>query len=178
MVGCGGVGLNVVQGARLAGAERIIAVDLVAAKLDLALALGATDVVDPVQGDPVDQVRSLAGGRGVDVAFEVIGRGPTIDQAIAMARRGGQVVLVGLPGLDVQVTIPVMLGLVAAEKTIRGSWYGSSKVAEDIPELAARYLDGTLQIDPLVSARRPLSEVGEALADLRQGDLTRTLLIP
>ena len=178
VVGCGGVGLNVIQGARIAGAEKIIAVDMFESKLKMAEQFGATDLVKADEGDAVTNVTQLTGGRGVDVAFEVIGRGPTIDQAVAMARRGGQVVLVGLPPLDVRVTVPAMLGLVAAEKTIRGSWYGSSKVAEDIPELAARYLDGTLQIDPLVSARRPLSDAADALAALRGGQVARTLLIP
>jgi S-(hydroxymethyl)glutathione dehydrogenase/alcohol dehydrogenase len=98
VVGCGGVGLNVVQGARIAGAERIVAIDVHAEKLDLARALGATDAVLARDGDPVGAVMELTAQRGADVTFEVIGRGPTIEQALGMTRRGGQTILVGIGG--------------------------------------------------------------------------------
>ena len=106
VVGCGGVGLNVVQGARLAGAGTIVAVDMNPAKLALAEAMGATDCVDASRQDPVSAVMSLSGERGADVAFEVIGLGPTIDQVVNMTRRGGQAVLVGIPSIDVMLNLP------------------------------------------------------------------------
>src|SRR5436305_964208 len=112
VVGCGGVGLNVIQGARIKGAAEIIAVDMNETKLQMAKDFGATATVNASQGDPVSQVMSMTEERGADVAFEVIGLGPTIDQTITMTRRGGQAILVGVPRMDVEVKIPAFLGLV------------------------------------------------------------------
>jgi len=135
VVGCGRVGLNVVQGARIAGAGVIVAVDSNPAELALAEAMGATHMVDAARRDPVSAVMSLRGERGADVAFEVIGLGPTIDQVVAMTRRGGQAVLVGIPSMDVMLSLPAMVGVVLAEKTIKGCWDGSADVGRDIPRL-------------------------------------------
>ena len=120
MIGCGGVGLNVIQGARIAGAERIIAVDMVDSKLEMARQFGATDTVNGGKGDAVSGVMDLTEQRGADVAFEVIGLEVTIQQAFSMARRGGQTILVGVPPMDVMVTVPAMIGLIVAEKTVKG----------------------------------------------------------
>src|SRR5688572_19067599 len=125
VVGCGGVGLNVIQGARLAGASQIIAVDMVDTKLKLAQEFGATDTVNAGDGDPVAAVKSLTEGRGSDVAFEVIGLQPTIEQAIGMTRRGGETVLVGVPSMMTNINVNPMLGLILTSKTIKGCWYGS-----------------------------------------------------
>ena len=105
VVGCGGVGLNVIQGARIAGAEQIIAIDMNETKLQMAKEFGATATINASQGDPVSQVMSMTED-GADVAFEVIGLGPTIDQTITMTRRGGQAILVGVPRMDVMVNVP------------------------------------------------------------------------
>src|SRR2546423_6851709 len=131
VVGCGGVGLNVIQGARIARASQIIAIDMNETKLQMAQEFGATATVNASQGDPVSQVMSMTGERGADVAFEVIGLGPTIDQTIAMTRRGGQAILVGVPRMDVMLTIPAFLGVVLQEKTIKGCWYGSSHLQKE-----------------------------------------------
>ena len=176
VVGCGGVGLNVVQGARIAGATTIIAVDVSESKLALARRLGATEAVNASDGDPVAAVRDLTGQRGADVAFEVIGLGPTIDQTIAMARRGGQAVLVGLPALDVTVTLPAMLGIILAERTIKGCWYGSASVQRDVPRLVELYRSGELQLEPLVSDRIGLADVNSALERLAAGQVTRSVI--
>src|SRR5207248_4849328 len=146
VVGCGGVGLNVIQGARIAGATEIIAIDMNETKLSMAKEFGATATINASQGDPVSQVMSMTDERGADVAFEVIGLEKTIDQAITMARRGGQAILVGVPRMDVMVTIPAFLGIVLQEKTIKGCWYGSSNVQKDVPKLVDLYKKGELKL--------------------------------
>ncbi|MDQ1446163.1 MAG: S-(hydroxymethyl)glutathione dehydrogenase / alcohol dehydrogenase, partial [Acidimicrobiaceae bacterium] len=106
VIGCGGVGLNVIQGARIKGAGRIIAIDMNETKLQMAKEFGATSTINATDGDPVAKVMEMTGGHGADVSFEVIGLRPTIDQAINMIRRGGQAILVGVPKMDVMIEIP------------------------------------------------------------------------
>ena len=177
VVGCGGVGLNVIQGARIAGAGTIVAVDVSAAKLATAEAFGATAVVDAGRVDPVNAVRDLTGQRGADVAFEALGIEDTINQTLDMTRRGGQAVLVGIPRLDVMLTVPVMLGLVLHERTVKGCWYVSSDIRRDVPALVRLYREGTLLLDELVSRRIDLSEVNEALDAMKSGNVTRSLIV-
>ena len=130
VIGCGGVGQAVIQGARIAGASRIIAVDPVELKRKTAEQLGATDHVDPNEGDPVAQVQALTGGRGVDYAFEVIGLPETTLQAYNMIRKGGTAIMVGMTRAEAQVTIPTF-DLFFNEKTLKGSKYGSGQVRRD-----------------------------------------------
>jgi len=177
VVGCGGVGLNVVQGARIAGAATIVAVDVNPAKLAAAEAFGATDAVDATRVDAVNAVRDLTGQRGADVAFEALGTGATIHQTVDMTRRGGQAVLVGIPPLDVMLTLPAMLGVVLQERSIKGCWYGSSDIRRDIPRLVDLYRSGSLLLDELVSRRIDLSEVNSAFDAMKAGDVTRTLIV-
>jgi S-(hydroxymethyl)glutathione dehydrogenase/alcohol dehydrogenase len=120
VVGCGGVGLNVIQGAKIAGAERIIAVDMFQPKLMMAEQFGATDLVRADQGDTFTNVVGLTGGRGVDVAFEVIGLGPTIEQTINMTRTGGQAILVGIPRMEVMLNLNPALTFLYSAKTVKG----------------------------------------------------------
>ncbi|MEO6121167.1 MAG: zinc-binding dehydrogenase [Acidimicrobiales bacterium] len=176
VIGCGGVGLNVIQGARIAGAARIIALDAHREKLELAAAFGATDAVDVTAGDAVSAVMALTGQRGADVAFEVVGIQRTIDQAIAMTRRGGQAVLVGVPALDVVVNVPAFFGLVLAAKTVAGCWYGSSTARDEVPRLVALYRSGQLLLDELVSQTVELDGVNDALERLRAGSGARTII--
>ena len=176
VVGCGGVGLNVVQGARLAGAGAIIAVDVSEAKLELARQLGATAVVDARGRDPVAAVMELTGQRGADVSFEVVGDGRTIDQTLAMTRRGGQAVLVGIPPMDVMVQLPAFLGLILAAKTVKGCWYGSSDVRRAVPRLVELYRAGRLRLDELVSRTIALDQVNEALAAMKAGEVARSVI--
>jgi Zn-dependent alcohol dehydrogenase len=176
VIGCGGVGLNVIQGARIKGATEIIAIDMNETKLALAKQFGATMTINASQGNPVSQVMELTGQRGVDVSFEVIGLGPTIDQAIQMARRGGQAILVGVPKMDVMVTLPAFLGLVVAEKTIKGCWYGSSNVQQDVPKLIELYKQGELKLDELISRTISVDQVNEAFDAMKTGEVARSVI--
>ncbi len=176
VVGCGGVGLNVIQGAKHAGAERIIAIDMVDGKLATAKKFGATDTVNAGQGDTVAKVMELSSGRGADVAFEVIGLGPTIDQTFQMVRRGGQAIIVGVPSFDVTMTITPAMDLLVQEKQIRGSWYGSSNVQKDVPALVKLYSDGKLMLDELISRVIRLDQVNEALDNMGSGEIARSVI--
>ena len=177
VIGCGGVGLNVIQGARIAGAAKIIAVDMHPGKLELAKKFGATDAVNAGDGDPVSTVQSLTGERGADVAFEVIGLQATIDQAIAMTRRGGETVLVGVPPMNVNITIPAMFGLIAQAKSIKGCWYGGANVQRDVPRLVELYQKGELMLDELISREIKLEEVNDAFEAMSGGEVARSVIV-
>lgn len=176
VIGCGGVGLNIVQGARLAGAERIIAIDIVPEKTQLALQFGATDRIDAAHGDPVAQLYELIPD-GVDYAFDAIGRTSTTEQAIRMLGLGGAAVIVGLPPTGSSASFDPLV-LAEADQRILGSNYGSVRPSIDIPAMVDRYMEGQLLLEPLISGRRPLAEAAEALDDLQAGGALRTLLIP
>lgn len=176
VIGCGGVGLNVVQGAKLAGAERIVAIDVNADKTALAAQFGATDSIDASQTDAVAALYELIPD-GVDYAFDAIGRTSTTEQAIQMLGLGGAAVIVGLPPTGARASFEPLV-LAEADQRILGSNYGSVRPSIDIPALVDRYMDGQLKLDPLVSGRRPLAEAAEAFQDLEFGGALRTLLIP
>jgi Zn-dependent alcohol dehydrogenase len=176
VVGCGGVGLNIIQGAVIAGAHQIIAVDVHQSKLELARTFGATAVVDAAQRDAVSAVMELTGQRGADVAFEVIGLQQTIDQTIAMTRRGGQAILVGVARMDAVVNVPAFFGVVLAEKTIRGCWYGGSHVRRDVARIIGYYREGRLKLDELISQRIALEQVNEAFEALKVGEVARSVI--
>src|SRR5205807_5433784 len=146
-------------------------------KLQLAKEFGATATVNASQGDPVSQVMSMTDERGADVAFEVIGLGPTIDQAITMTRRGGQTILVGVPRMDVMVTVPAFLGIVLQEKTIKGCWDGTSDVHTDVPKLVDLYKKGELKLDELISREISLEEVNEAFEAMKTGEVARSVIV-
>ena len=177
VIGCGGVGLNVIQGAKHAGAERIIAIDMVDGKLKTATKFGATHTVNPSAGDALGQVMELTAGRGADVAFEVIGLGATIEQALQMTRRGGQAVIVGVPSFDTMLTINPAMDLLVQEKQIRGCWYGSSNVHRDVPKLAGLYQAGDLMLDELMSAQITLDQVNEAMDNMGSGEIARSVIV-
>lgn len=175
IVGAGGVGLNVVQGAVIAGAAQIIAVDLLESKLEMAKSFGATDVVDASSGDPVARVRELTSQRGVDYAFEVIGLAKTQDQAYRMTRRGGTVVFVGVPKMQEMFQVSGFLP-VFEEKTIKGCWYGSARTHVDIPKLLALYKAGRLKLRELISKEFALEEINDALDALEKGAVARGVI--
>ncbi|HXN61151.1 MAG TPA: zinc-binding dehydrogenase [Acidimicrobiales bacterium] len=175
IVGCGGVGLNVVQGAKLAGSERIIAIDRLADKLALAERFGATDLVDASGSDPVALVRDLTSGRGVDVTIEAVGRFDTVLAATSMTRRGGQVVLVGLPSPEVLYPLPIASILHSAQR-IQGSTYGSSDIRRDVPKLIEFYQQGDLLLDELVSGVLTLDEINDGLDAVERGEVTRSII--
>lgn len=172
VVGCGGVGLSAVQGARIAGALRIIAVDRLPARLELARVFGATDTVDASACDPVQQVLDLIGG--VDYSFEVVGLKETTKQAFGMLRRGGTATVVGviighrieLDGLALQF-----------ERRIQGSIMGSNRFRIDMPRYAELYLQGRLRLDELVTARVPFDGLNGALDALARGDGARSVVV-
>jgi S-(hydroxymethyl)glutathione dehydrogenase/alcohol dehydrogenase len=176
VIGCGGVGLSVIQGARMAGAERIIAMDVLGEKLKVARRLGATGVIDVSRADAVEALRDAVPG-GVDYAFDAIGKTTTTEQAIAMLSLGGAAVVVGLPPAGARASFEP-LTLAEADQRILGSNYGSVRPAVDIPLLVDRYMDGQLRLDELVSSRRPLEAAAASLDDLEAGRALRTLLIP
>lgn len=173
--GAGGVGLNVIQGAVLAGAARIIAVDLRPAALELARRFGATDTLDasdPQVGDPARAVRRMTGG-GVDYSFEVVGLPETIAQAWESLAPGGRAVVVGLTPQRSQVTLRADF---LSEKALLGCIFGSSIPRVDVPRTLALYRAGRLKLDELVTRRYPLDEVNEALAAVRSGASGRGIL--
>jgi S-(hydroxymethyl)glutathione dehydrogenase/alcohol dehydrogenase len=176
IIGCGGVGLNAIQGAKWKGAERIIAIDRFDSKLDMAKQFGATDLVNASNGDPVAQVQELTSGRGVDVSFEVIGLKDTVQQAFAIARRGGQAIIVGVPKMEQIMEIPIAMELLVNEKQVRGSWYGSSDVQRDVPQLVSLYKDGTLKLDELVSQRIGLEGINNAFKAMEAGEVARSVV--
>jgi S-(hydroxymethyl)glutathione dehydrogenase/alcohol dehydrogenase len=166
VIGCGGVGLSVIQGARLAYASRIVAVDVDDEKLELARRCGATDTVNASEGDAVGQVQSIVPG-GVDFAFEAIGRQATMQQALAMTGFGGTTTVVGIADAADVVTvtgIDLLMG-----KVLRQSLMGSNRFAADIPLLVQHARAGRLDLDVMVSAERPLDEVPDVLDDLEAG---------
>ncbi len=176
VIGCGGVGLSVIQGARLAGASRIIAVDIRPEKTALAVKLGATDEIDASRVDAVEALMQLLPD-GVDYAFDAIGNTKTTEQAIQMLGLGGAAVIVGLPPSGAKASFEPLV-LAEADQRILGSNYGSVRPSIDIPALVDRYMDGDLDLESMVSARRPLSEAKAALDELNAGIALRTLLIP
>lgn len=175
VIGCGGVGLAAIRGARLAGAGRIIAADRVAAQLPAAVANGATDTVDAGQADLVTAVRDLTGGTGVDHGIEVVGKTATIRAAYEATRRGGRVTLVGAAGIQEEVSFPA-LSLMADGKTIQGSVYGASDPARDIPVLAELAQRGQLDLEALVTRRIGIDGVEAAFSDMTVGHGARSLV--
>lgn len=175
VIGCGGVGLSVVQGARLAGAARIVAIDLRADKTALARKLGATDEL-VVAADPVAALFELIPD-GVDYCFDAIGLTSTTEQAIRMLGLGGAAVIVGLPPTGARASFEPLV-LAESDQRILGSNYGSIRPSVDIPLLVDLFMEGKLDLESLVSARRPMSEAVAALDDLQTGAALRTLLIP
>lgn len=175
VIGCGGVGLNVIQGAVLAGASRIIAVDVLANKLEYARRFGATDVVNAAETDPVARVQELTDG-GADYAFEAIGRSETILQAYESTCLGGVTTVVGMAPEDDFVTINA-LSLPRSERVIMGSWYGSARPWLDLPKMVDLYLAGRIEIDAMISRTYPLAEINAAYGALAKGEVARSVLV-
>lgn len=175
VVGCGGVGLNVVQGARLAGAKQIIVADVSDEKLDLGRKFGATHTINSRSADLVSTVHELTGGRGVDYAFEAIGLPFTIEACYEAIRRGGTAVVVGQVADGVKITIDPFV-MSDQEKKLIGSNYGSSRQSIDFPKIIDLYMEGKVDLDSMVTDRITLEEVNEAFAEMRQGRGIRTVI--
>lgn len=176
IAGLGGVGLSVVQGARVAGAAVIIASDGVAARREAARSFGATHVLDPTTDDVVAAARDLTEGRGVDYAFEAVGRAALVPQLVEATRAGGTTVLVGAPALDEQLDLGAAVLFGTFEKKLVGCLLGSGSSLREIPRLVGLWQGGQLDLESMVTARRPLDEINQACDDLRAGVGIRTVL--
>ncbi len=176
VIGCGTVGLAAVQGARLAGAASVIAVDLVPGKLELAGKVGATAAILGGGDDVVALVRRETGGRGVDFSIECVGAQATVNQAVAMTGKGGEVVFVGAGDRDTRINVPQFRGLVGPAKTFRGVLFGSADIQRDVPRIVEAYRAGTFHLDPMVTHTFPLKEVNDALAALGRDDVVSAVV--
>ena len=174
VIGCGGVGLSCINGAELAGAGRIIAIDTVENKLDMAKIFGATDVVNASDVNAVGEVRELTGG-GVQYSFEAIGLKQTAEQAFSMLRPGGTATIIGMIPIGVKIELTGAAFL--QEKKIQGSMMGSNRFRVDMPRFIDFYLAGKLHLDEMVSKRIKLSQVNEAFADMKSGSVARSVII-
>ena len=174
VIGCGGIGLSAINGAALAGASRIIAVDMVASKLELARKFGATDLVDASDGEAIEKVRELTGG-GVHYSFEAIGLKATAEQAFRMLRPGGTATVIGMipPGQMVELHGVDFL----AEKKIQGSMMGSNRFRVDMPRFVDFYLQGKLHLDDMIPNRIALSDINEGMAALETGEIARSVIM-
>ncbi len=176
VMGLGGIGLSAVQGASLANASRIIVSDPVGPRREMAKALGATDSLDPSQDDVVTAARDLTGGIGVDYAFETAGVAELVTQGYFATRNGGTIVCVGAPPVDQAITFaPAALFTVAA-KTVKGTLLGSCNSMRDIPRLISLWQNGRLDLDTMITHRRPLEEINEGFDDVRASRGVRTVL--
>lgn len=177
VIGCGGVGLAVVQGALLASAERIVAVDVAPEKLVHARALGATDVVDATAGDAVEAVRDLTGGRGVEFAFSAIGAGSGLTQAIRMCAYAGTATLVGMPLPGARLDVDLYADVFGPKPTIAVTHGGDTIPQEDFPFLARAALDGRIDLARFVTSTISLDEVPERLERIGQDGEIRTVAV-
>ncbi|WP_082478477.1 zinc-binding dehydrogenase [Rhizobium sp. Leaf386] len=175
VVGCGPVGLNVIQGAKLVGARNIIAVDPDAGRRNIARILGATQVIDPLEGNVVSLVREVTEGRGADHSFETAGRESALQTALDASRPGGSVTILGKMEPDAKVGL--RFGSLTGERNIRRSALGGGRGQDDIPMFARAYLDGRLRLEELVTARLTLADVNIGLQGAGSGTAIRTILM-
>jgi Zn-dependent alcohol dehydrogenase len=177
VIGIGGVGLNSVQGAVLAGAHPIIAIDLLDHKLTAAKTFGATHTINAAQQEaPAEIVKGLTSGRGADYAFVTVGSTAAVEQALGLIRRGGTVVLVGIPAES--ATIPLRIAhQVWNERRLLSSSMGSTRLSVDVPRLVALYQHGRLKLDELISARYPLEQINEAIESVEKGEALRNVIV-
>jgi len=176
VIGCGGVGLNSVQGARIAGASPIIAVDVADGKLEAARAFGATHTINAKTQDVAAKVAEFTHGRKADYVFVTVGVGGATEQAISLMKRNGATVLVGMPPSGVNATFDP--GWVAADgQRILGSKMGSARLPIDVPKIVELYKAGRLKLDELITARYPLEQINEAVASSRSGAALRNVIV-
>ncbi|GAA4414443.1 Zn-dependent alcohol dehydrogenase [Quisquiliibacterium transsilvanicum] len=174
VIGCGGIGLSAINGAAIAGAGRIIAVDRDPVKLEMARAFGATDVVDASAGDPAAQVLELTSG-GVHYAFECVGLKQTVEQSFGMLRPGGTATIIGMVPFGTKVELHGADFL--RERRIQGSAMGSNRFRVDMPRLVDFYLQGKLHLDRMVSGRMPLERINEGFEEMKKGGIARNVIV-
>jgi S-(hydroxymethyl)mycothiol dehydrogenase len=176
VIGCGGVGAAAVLGARLAGAARIVAIDIDDRKLETARGLGATHTVNSRTTDPVEAVRELTGGHGADVVIDAVGRPETYEQAFYARDLAGTVVLVGVPTPEMRIDLP-LLDVFGRGGSLKSSWYGDCLPSRDFPMLIDLYLQGRLDLDAFVTETIALDDVEAAFARMSQGDVLRSVVV-
>ncbi|MFI8285926.1 S-(hydroxymethyl)mycothiol dehydrogenase [Streptomyces albidoflavus] len=176
VIGCGGVGDAAVAGARLAGARRIIAVDIDDRKLEKARSVGATHTVNSREADPVEAIRELTDGFGADVVIEAVGRPETYRQAFYARDLAGTVVLVGVPTPEMNIELP-LLDVFGRGGVLKSSWYGDCLPSRDFPMLIDLYLQGRLDLDAFVTETVGLDDVEEAFARMHGGDVLRSVVV-
>jgi S-(hydroxymethyl)glutathione dehydrogenase/alcohol dehydrogenase len=172
--GAGGVGLAAIQGARIAGARKIIAVDMFEGKLAMAKRMGATDTVDASSSDPVEEIRKMTGG-GVDYSFEAIGLKKAAEQAFNSLKAGGTATVIGMIPVGQKVEIDGYMFL--TERKLQGSNMGSNRFRIDMPKYIDFYLQGRLNLDDMISQRRKLEDVNDAFRAMKAGEVARTVLM-
>jgi S-(hydroxymethyl)glutathione dehydrogenase/alcohol dehydrogenase len=175
VIGCGGVGQSVIQGAAVAGAARIVAVDPVASKRETALRLGATDTVDPMAGAAADQVRDLLRGQGIDYAFDVVGAPETVTSSYSMINKGGMLILVGYGPMDSELRLPAF-DLQSQEKTVKGCVAGSAQVRRDYQKFIDLIEGGRLVTSELVSQEVKLDDINTAMKAMLTGEVIRSVI--
>ena len=174
VIGCGAVGLNVIQAAAIAGAETIVAVDVAAVKLGLARSFGATHLVHSADADPVDEVRALTAGRGSDYVFEAAGKPQALQLALEVARPGAHVVILGK--MNVNAAVALRFGSLMGEKRIVRSSYGGARPHVDFPLLSRLYLAGRLKLDELITATIPLEQINAGFAAMESESVVRSII--
>ena len=175
LIGCGAVGLNVLQGARLAGAHRIIAVDLSERHLAMAPGFGATHTLHATREDVTAAVRALTSGRGADYVFEAAGTEASLQQALEAARPGATVVILGKTAVNARVSL--RFGSLMGEKRIVRSSYGGARPRVDFPRIAQAYLDGQLRLDELITHRLGLADINAGFEGMERGEVTRAVVV-
>ncbi len=175
LIGCGGVGLSIIQGARIGGATIIIAIDPMAEKRELALSLGATHAINPFEENTEQRVKEITGGLGVHYAFEALGRTQTMEQAWSLLRPTGRAIIVGVAALDQTITIPS--GALLLECEIQGSCYGSSTPKKDIPRFVELFKSGELKLEEMITQRIGLSEINRAFEEMGRGEGARSVIM-
>jgi S-(hydroxymethyl)glutathione dehydrogenase/alcohol dehydrogenase len=173
VIGCGGVGLSAVNGAALAGAERIIAIDTVASKLEIARELGATDTLNASNADPVKEVRDMTGG-GVHYSFEALGTKNTAEQAFGMLRPGGTATIIGMVPLGVKIELHGYDFL--RDRKLQGTSMGGNRFRVDMPRLLSLWRQGRLKLDHLISGRLKLDQINDGFAALKSGAPVRQVI--
>jgi S-(hydroxymethyl)mycothiol dehydrogenase len=176
VIGCGGVGIAAIQGAKLAGATTIIAVDIDPRKVELARTLGATHGVNSHEEDPIEAIRALTGGNGADVVIDAVGRPETYKQAFYSRDLAGTVVLVGVPTPDMVIELP-LLDVFGRGGALKSSWYGDCLPSRDFPMLVSHYKQGNLDLDAFVTERIGLGDVEQAFEKMHSGTVLRSVVV-
>jgi Zn-dependent alcohol dehydrogenase len=176
VIGAGGVGLNTIQGAALSGAAPLIAIDLLDNKLEAARFFGATHTINGRVGDVIQQIQLLTNGRGADYVFVTVGSEKAMEQGFSLIRRGGTLVLVGMPGTGVKFLMEAD-NIVNDNQVIMGSKMGGTQLRIDVPKLVRLYQDGRLKLDELITDRYPLEKINEAILAVKRGDALRNVIL-